>query len=71
MSTMDLFDTHAELDNEEDDEDFDEETGDAMRKSNGANRGFDDSSEEEDEDDDEEAAREVSGRGALWPSSSD
>lgn len=59
MATANLFDIDAEVGSEEDD-DYDEETGQAVRKpkrTNGAN--LDDSSEEED-DDDEEAEREVS-----------
>ena len=56
----------AELDNEdEDNESFDEETGDVRRKTNGAsangvNGHMDDSSEEDEDDDDEEEARLVS-----------
>jgi len=57
---MDLIDDRASLGEDEDDESFDEETGEAKTKSNGANGRFDDSSEEEDDDDDEEAAAEVS-----------
>jgi transcription elongation factor SPT6 len=52
-----LIDDRAILD-EDDDESFDEETGEVARKPNGTNGRFDDSSEE-DEDDDEEAAAEV------------
>lgn len=63
MSTMDLIQRDVEVDDEEDDEPFDEETGDVRPKANGLNgssRHFNDSSEEEEEDDDdEEAAREV------------
>ncbi|KAI4212210.1 MAG: hypothetical protein LQ351_005080 [Letrouitia transgressa] len=64
MSARDLISGEAELDPEEEDESFDEETGEVRRKTNGVNgvngvNGYlDDSSEEEDEDD-EEAAREV------------
>lgn len=54
-----LIDDRAVLDDEED-ESFDEETGDVKTKSNGANGRFDDSSEEDDDDEDEEAAAEVS-----------
>ena len=43
----------------EDDEVYDEETGEVTAKVRKANGNVDDSSEEEDEDDDEEAAREV------------
>ena len=55
----------AELGDSEDDESFDEETGDVRRKVNGAknvngvNGHMDDSSEEDEDDDDEEAARAV------------
>ncbi|EXJ85736.1 transcription elongation factor SPT6 [Capronia coronata CBS 617.96] len=56
---MDLIDDRAVLDNEEDDESFDEDTGEVREKTNGTNGGFDDSSEEEEDDDDEEAAAEV------------
>lgn len=62
MSALDLIQGEAELDEEEADESFDEETGELRRKSsgpNGANHGLDDSSEEEEDDEDEEAAREV------------
>lgn len=62
MSALDLIQGEAELDEEEADESFDEETGEIRRKSSGlsgANHGLEDSSEEED-DEDEEAAREVS-----------
>lgn len=52
-----LIDDTAEL-GSENDEEFDEETGEVARKTNGANGGMEDSSEEED-DDDEEAEREV------------
>lgn len=54
-----LIDDRALLDDEEDDESFDEETGEVKTKTNGDANHFDDSSEEEDEDDDEEAAAEV------------
>ncbi|KAL8937865.1 MAG: hypothetical protein Q9211_003464, partial [Gyalolechia sp. 1 TL-2023] len=59
MSAIDLILGEAELDSEEGDESFDEETGEARRISNGVNGvngRMDDSSEEEDDDDDEEAA---------------
>lgn len=55
----------ADVDEEEEDESFDEETGEVSRKTNGSkdangiNGHMDDSSEEDDDDDDEEAAREV------------
>ena len=63
MSARDLISGEAELDNNEDEESYDEETGDVRRKSNGINGAngvnghLSDSSEEEDDDDDEEAAR--------------
>lgn len=63
MSALDLIRGEAELDEEEADESFDEETGEVRRKSSGlprANHGLEDSSEEEEDDEDEEAAREVS-----------
>lgn len=56
---MDLIDDRAILDDEEDDESFDEDTGEVRQKSNGTNGRFDDSSDEEEDDDDEEAAAEV------------
>ena len=62
MSARDLISGEAELGSEEEDESFDEETGEVRRKSNGiggANGHLDDSSEEEDDDDDEEAAAAV------------
>jgi transcription elongation factor SPT6 len=62
MSAFDLIQGEADVDDEEVDESFDEETGEAKPRSNGLNGGgfhFDDSSEEEDDDDDEEAARAV------------
>jgi hypothetical protein len=53
MATRDFFDNIADVGSEEDEEDFDDETGEVRpKKTNGAN-GIDDSSEEEDEDDDE------------------
>lgn len=63
MSARDLIIGEAELDSQEEDESFDEETGEARRKTNGVNGvngHIDDSSEEEDDDDDEEAAAAVS-----------
>jgi len=59
MSTKDLFDNEAQLDDEEEDEDFDEETGEARKGLSRANGDLNDSSEEEDDEDDEDAAREV------------
>jgi transcription elongation factor SPT6 len=70
MSALrDLIVGEAELDDDEGDESFDEETGEVRRNKkgtigvNGTNGHFDDSSEEE-EDDDEEAAREVHCKGS-------
>ena len=63
MSALDLIQREVDVDDEEeDDESFDEETGNVRSKINGVNgasRHLDDSSEEEEDDDDEEAAREV------------
>lgn len=62
MSAFDLIQGEADVDEEEVDESFDEETGEAKPRNNDLNGGgfqFEDSSEEEDDDDDEEAAREV------------
>ncbi|KAI4200733.1 MAG: hypothetical protein LQ350_003750 [Teloschistes chrysophthalmus] len=59
MSARDLISGEAELDSQEEDESFDEETGEVKQKNrgaNGTNGHFEDSSEEEDDDDDEEAA---------------
>ena len=61
MSARDLIDGEAELEDEdENEESFDEETGETRRRANGMNGHLDDSSEEEDDDDDEEKLREVS-----------
>lgn len=57
MSARDLLDDAAILDDEDDDESFDEETGEVKPKANGINGHFDDSSEEDEEDDEEEAAK--------------
>jgi transcription elongation factor SPT6 len=56
MNLNSLIDDSALLGSDEDDESFDEETGEVRTKSNGANGRFDDSSEEEDDEDDEAAA---------------
>ena len=64
MSARDLVEAEALLDDEEDDESYDEETGEVTRDPAKANGRFDDSSEEE-SDDDEEAAREVSSRPVI------
>lgn len=64
MSARDLIVGEAELDDEAD-ESFDEDTGEARRKMNGSNGvngvngHLDDSSEEDEDDEDEEAARAV------------
>ncbi|KAL8859043.1 MAG: hypothetical protein Q9178_004524 [Gyalolechia marmorata] len=62
MSARDLISGEVDVDSQEEDESFDEETGEVRRKTNGANGvngHLDDSSEEEDDDDDEEAAAAV------------
>lgn len=59
MSARDLIEGEAELDDEENEESFDEETGEARKRTNGVNGHLDDSSEEEEDDDDEDAARAV------------
>ena len=62
MNQSDLIHRGVDVDDEEVEESFDEETGEVRPKSNGVNGGgyhFEDSSEEEDDDDDEEAAREA------------
>ncbi|KAH8821069.1 SH2 domain-containing protein [Xylogone sp. PMI_703] len=59
MSMADLIHGEAELDDEENDESFDEETGEARSRNGRQNGHIDDSSEEEEDDDDEEAARAV------------
>ncbi|TAQ90193.1 hypothetical protein B7494_g1457 [Chlorociboria aeruginascens] len=59
MSMRDLLDGEAELDDEENDDSFDEETGEARPRKERQNGDMEDSSEEEDDDDDEEAARAV------------
>lgn len=62
MSAKDLIQGEADVDDEEGDESFDEETGEAIRKSNGVkgvNRPVDDSSEEDEDDEDEDAVRAV------------
>jgi hypothetical protein len=53
----DLIDGEAELNEEEDDESFDEETGESRARDKNAM--LDDSSEEDEDDDDEEEARRV------------
>ena len=65
MSARDLIIGEAELDDDEADESFDEDTGEVRRKVNGkngvngVNGHLSDSSEEDEDDDDEEAARAV------------
>ncbi|EHK96165.1 Nucleic acid-binding protein [Glarea lozoyensis ATCC 20868] len=58
MSMRDLISGEAELDDEENDESFDEETGEPRRKQK-ENGGMEDSSEEEEDDDDEEEAAKI------------
>lgn len=61
MSTRDLIEGEALLDDEDNEEEFDEETGEPVRgPSAGEPNTYDDSSEEDDEEEeDEEAARAV------------
>jgi hypothetical protein len=58
MSMRDLISGEAELDEEENDESFDEDTGEPRRQPKESG-GLEDSSEEEEDDDDEEAAAAV------------
>ncbi|EAS35186.3 transcription elongation factor spt6 [Coccidioides immitis RS] len=58
MSAAELLENEALLDDEENDEDYDEETGEVARGTADRNGHYDDSSEEE-EDEDEDAARAV------------
>ncbi|KAI1443319.1 transcription elongation factor Spt6 [Annulohypoxylon stygium] len=58
-SMRDLIVGEAELDDEEDDESFDEETGEARERTRTRDQDMDDSSEEDDDDDDEEEARKI------------
>lgn len=63
MSARDLISGEADVDSQDEDESFDEETGEVRRRSNGVkdmNGHLEDSSEEDDDDDDEEAAAAVS-----------
>lgn len=64
MSMRDLIEGEVEVEEEENDDSFDEETGE-VRPRKGLNGNIDDSSEEEDDDDDEEAARAVCFR-SIW-----
>ena len=57
--SAELLDVAADV-GSEDDEEYDEETGETKIKENGTNGHLEDSSEEEDDDDDEEAAAAVS-----------
>ncbi|KAI9823150.1 MAG: Transcription elongation factor spt6 [Thelocarpon impressellum] len=59
MDARDLIAGEAELDDDENEESVDEETGEVRQRTNGANGHVDDSSEEEEDDDDEEAARAI------------
>lgn len=60
MSMRDLISGEAELGSEEeDDQSFDEETGEPRQKKGHVDVDMDDSSEEEEDDDDAEAARAV------------
>jgi len=59
MATTDFFDLNADVGSDEDDESFDDETGEAgepRKKTNGTNGRLDDSSDDEEEDDDAEEA---------------
>ena len=56
----DLIDNTAELDDEEEDESFDEDTGEPRQRNRNRNpQDLDDSSEEDEDDDDEEEVRKV------------
>lgn len=59
MSMRDLISGEADVDEEENDESFDEDTGEARPRSNAQDGHMDDSSDEDEDDDDEEAARQV------------
>lgn len=59
MAAANLFDLNAELGSEEEDDDYDEETGEVGTKTKRVNGAIDDSSEEEEDDEDEEAAAAV------------
>lgn len=60
----DLISGEAELGDEEDDESYDEDTGE--QRTRNSNAQFDDSSEEEEDDDDEEEARKVCGSNVVF-----
>jgi transcription elongation factor SPT6 len=59
MSMRDLIHGEADVDDEENDDSFDEDTGEPTNGKAAAIGDLDDSSEEEEDDDDEEAARAV------------
>ena len=59
MSMRDLIHGEAELDDEENDESFDEETGEVRPRKVRQNGDLEDDSSEEEDDDDEEAAAAV------------
>ena len=68
MSMRDLISGEAELaSDEEDDQSFDEETGEGRPRKE-ARPDMDDSSEEEEDDDDAEAARAVCSLRSAWRS---
>ncbi|KAI1372941.1 transcription elongation factor Spt6 [Hypoxylon crocopeplum] len=58
-SMRDLIIGEAELDDDEEDESFDEETGETRQRSRNQAQDIDDSSEEDEDDDDEEEARKI------------
>lgn len=60
MTSRDLLENEALLDDEEDDESYDEAAVDAPKERVRVNGRFEDSSEEDEEDEDEEAERAVS-----------
>lgn len=59
MSMRDLIEGEVEVDEDENDDSFDEETGEVQPRREQLNTHLDDDSSEEEDDDDEEAAREV------------
>lgn len=59
MSMRDLISGEADVDDEENDESFDEDTGEARPRGDVQQGHMDDSSDEDEDDDDEEAARQV------------
>lgn len=69
MSMRDLISGEADVaSDEEDDQSFDEETGEAHPRKEQAQPDMDDSSEEEEDDDDAEAARAVCSAQSAWRS---